>query len=413
MLVRMLYLIATRIFAWLVLLSRSSAVKEAEIPILRHEIASLRRQVAAPIPTWPDRAPLTAFTRLLPRALRRHRLVSPRTLLAWHQRLIKNKWTQPASPGRPPIPDKLHDLIIRLGAENPRWGFRRVHGELRRLGHKVSPATVRRILRTAGLRPTPRRHPVHGEWTTFLKAQAHALLATHYFHVDTISLQRLYALFVMEVRTRTVHILGVTAHPTAAWATQQPRQLLWQLGHRASGSTHLIRDRDTKITADRRHAGPAAAAPPAPPLAWATQQARNLADQLDMRMESLRFVLRDRDAKYDPSFDAVFEAEDMEVLLSASRAPRMNAHCKRVIGTVRREALDHVLLMNEAHARQVLADFEHRYNTHRPHRARDQRPPHSSGQPATVHDLDGHRLCAPASSVAPSTSTGTPLDLRR
>ncbi|WP_316770295.1 IS3 family transposase [Streptomyces sasae] len=165
-----------------------------------------------PKPAWPDRALLTAFARLLPQAPRRHRLVSPRTLPAWHQRLIKNNWAQPASPGRPPIPDKLRDLIIRLGAENPRWGFRRVHGELRRPGHKVSPATVRRILRTAGLGPAPRRHPVRGEWTTFLKAQAHGLLATDYFHVDTTSLQRLYV---------STSCLSVTAHPTAARATQQ------------------------------------------------------------------------------------------------------------------------------------------------------------------------------------------------
>lgn len=154
--------------------------------------------------------------------------------------------------------------------------------------------------------------------------------------------KRLYTMAFLEHDTRRLHLTGVTAHPTRAWATQQ---------------------------------------------------ARNLSDQLDTRMESsLRFVLRDRDAKYDPSFDAVFEAEDMDVLLSAPRAPRMNAHCERVIGTVRRKALDHVLLMNEAHARQVLADFERHYNAHRHHRARDQSPPHASGQPATVHDLDGHRL---------------------
>ncbi|KAK1185813.1 helix-turn-helix domain-containing protein [Streptomyces sp. NBS 14/10] len=132
MLVQMLYLIATRIFAWLVLLSRSSAAKDAEILTLRHEVAVLRRQVATPRPNWPDRALLSTLAR--PRPLRGHRLVSPRTLLAWHQRLIARKWTQPPSPGRPPLPEEVRDLIARLDAENSRWGFRRVHGELRRLG---------------------------------------------------------------------------------------------------------------------------------------------------------------------------------------------------------------------------------------------------------------------------------------
>ncbi|SFG80634.1 HTH-like domain-containing protein [Streptomyces mirabilis] len=229
------------------------------LPILRSEggrdtdLATRSRDTAragrGPKPSWPDRALLTALARLLPRALRQHRIVSPRTLLAWHQRLIKDKWTQPAPPGRPPIPEELRDLIVRLGTENPRWGFRRVHGELRRLGPKVSPATVRRILRAAGLGPAPRRHPARGEWAAFLKAQTHGLLVTDLFHVDTISLQRLYALFVMEVRTRTIHILGVTAHPTAAWATRHARQLLWQLGGSAGEFTHLVRDRDAKFTA--------------------------------------------------------------------------------------------------------------------------------------------------------------------
>jgi putative transposase len=222
----MLYLLITRIFAWLVLLARSSAVKDVEILTLRHEVAVLRRQITTPRPGWSDRALLAALARLLPRALRCHRIVSPRTLLAWHQRLVKRKWTQSPSPGRPPLTEELRELITRLGTENPRWGFRRVHGELRRLGHRVSAATVRRVLRTAGLGPAPQRHAARGEWRTFLTAQASGLLATDFFPVDTIALKRLYTLFVMEVCTRRVHILGVTAHPTAAWVTQQARQLL-------------------------------------------------------------------------------------------------------------------------------------------------------------------------------------------
>ncbi|BBJ46890.1 hypothetical protein SSPO_096080 [Streptomyces antimycoticus] len=156
MFVRLLYLISTRIFAWMVLLSRSSAAKDAEILILRQEVMVLRRQITAPRPSWPDRALLAALARLLPRVLRRHRIISPRTLLAWHQRLIKKKWTQPPSAGRPPVPQGLRQLIMRLGTENPHWGFRGVHGELRRLGHRVSPATIRRILRAVGLGPAPR-----------------------------------------------------------------------------------------------------------------------------------------------------------------------------------------------------------------------------------------------------------------
>ncbi len=323
-LVRMLYLIATRIFAWLVLLSRSSAAKEAEILILRHEVAVLRRQVAAPKPTWPDRALLTAFARLLPQALRQHRIVSPRTLLAWHQRLIKDKWTQPAPPGRPPIPDELRDLIVRLGTENPRWGFRRVHGELRRLGHKVSPATVRRVLRAAGLGPAPRRHPARGEWTTFLKTHADGLLATDLFYVDTIGLQRLYALFVMEVRTRTVHILGVTTHPTAAWATQQARQLMWQLGQHADDFTHLIRDRDTKFSA---------------------------------------------------AFDAIFASEDITVTKIPPRSPNCNPHAERFVRSVREECTNRLLIFDRGHAEKILHDYARHFNGHRPHQNRNQLAP--------------------------------------
>ncbi|MEU7896299.1 helix-turn-helix domain-containing protein [Nonomuraea sp. NPDC049152] len=134
-------------FGWLVLLGRGQASKDVEIMVLRHEVAVLKRQVARPKPDWADRALLAALARFLPTVLRAHRLVTSRTLLAWHRRLIKRSWTYPHRAGRPAMSKEIQDLVLRLARENPRWGYRRVHGELVRLGVPVSEATVRRILR--------------------------------------------------------------------------------------------------------------------------------------------------------------------------------------------------------------------------------------------------------------------------
>jgi putative transposase len=152
---RLLYLIVIRVFGWLALLGRSQASKDAEIMVLRHEVMVLRRQVARPRPDWADRAILAALARLLPSALRGCRLVTPGTLLAWHRRLITRKWTYPRRPGRPGTSQEICGLVLRLARENPAWGYRRVHGELSRLGHQVSEATVRRILRAQRRRPAP------------------------------------------------------------------------------------------------------------------------------------------------------------------------------------------------------------------------------------------------------------------
>ncbi len=294
-----------------------TAAKDAEILVLRHQLAVLSRQVARPRFSWSDRALIVTLAKLVPRERWAAFLVTPETILRWHRALVRRRWTYPhRGPGRPPLPDQTVELIVRLARENSRWGYLRIVGEVKKLGIAVSKASVANILRRHGLRPTPRRSGP--TWVEFLRSQAQGIVATDFFTVDSVLLRRYYVLFVIELDRRVVHLLGVTANPNGLWVTQV---------------------------------------------------ARNLASDLEEAGRAFRFLIRDRDTKFTAGFDGVFASIGIEAIKTPVRSPRANAFAERFVRTIRTECLDHLLVVSCRHLAAVVSEYLRHYNQARPHRS--------------------------------------------
>jgi putative transposase len=253
-------------------------------------------------------------------------LFKPDTVLRWHRDLVRRKWTfrQRRAGGRPATDQDLQALLPRLVQENPTWGYSKLHGELLKLGYTIGRSTVRDILKRQQMAPAPDRAKKGSGWREFLSHYREQLLACDFFTVETAWLKTLYVFFFIELSSRRVHFAGCTAHPTAEWVTQQARQLTWKLQD---------------------------------------------------EQKAMRFLIRDRDAKYTAKFDTVFVAEGIEIIRTPYRAPQANAFAERWIRSVREECLDRLLILGEAHVGRVLREYIGYYNYARPHQGIEQRCP--------------------------------------
>ncbi|MFI6302271.1 integrase core domain-containing protein [Amycolatopsis thailandensis] len=335
---RLLYLIFLRLVGLLMLRGRSSASKDVELLVLRHEVAVLRRGNSKPRLDWADRAVFAALVRLLPNALRLPRLVTPGTILRWHRRLVAARWTYPRRVGRPPIDEAVVRLIERMARENQGWGYQRIQGELLKLGHRVGVSTIRRTLKRARVPPAPVRR-TDTTWRHFLRRMPRRCWrATSSMSTVRSRSSGSTCFFVLEVGSRYVHVLGTTTNPDGGWTTQQIRNLVMDLGD---------------------------------------------------RVDECKFLIRDRAGQFAASFDAVLADVGIETVEIPPRCPRAHCYAERFVLTARTELTDRMLIVSERHLRAVLAEYVRHYNGRRPHRSRELRPPWPTHP---VANLNSHRI---------------------
>jgi len=329
------YRLFVTIVELMIVRSKPRRVLEAEPIALRHQIAVLQRTSTRPELTDIDRGVIAGLARVIPRRVRHGFIVTPDTLLAWHRRLAAARWVYPQRrPGRPRVVRDREQLVVRFAAENPTWGYRRIHGELAGLGHRLAPSTVWSILKRHGIDSAPRR--TGPTWTQFLTAQARGIIACDTFVVDTVGLRQLHVLSFIEHATRRVHLAGITCRPTGSWCTRA---------------------------------------------------ARNLA--MNLNVDRFRFLIRDNATLFVTAFDEIFTTNQLDVTHTPPGAPRANATAERFVRTARTGLLDRTLIWNERQLRVLLVEYLDHYNGHRPHRGINQNSPTSVDQePAEPVPID-------------------------
>ncbi len=325
----------------LITVRRTDRQKDLEILILRHQLRVMQRlHPALPHLSLWEKLGLAVLAAKLSSLGREGKskldevvlLFKPETVLKWHRELVRRKWSfdQQRRTGRPATDQQTKDLLLRLAAENPTWGYSKIHGELLKLGFVISRSSVRNILKRQHVPPAPQRSKDGSNWSSLIKHYGDQLLACDFFTVETAWLKTLYALFFIEIGSRRVYFVGCTVHPTAEWVTQQARQLIWTLQDEG---------------------------------------------------KQMRFLIRDRDAKFPARFDRVFLSEGIRVLRTPYRTPVANAFAERWVRSVREECLDKLLIIGERHLRRVLVEYTAYFNRARPHQGIGQRCPISITSP--------------------------------